>query len=307
MLTRTRRLGFTLVEMLIAIVVLGIVGATLTRVMVNSFRVSQAQVVTADMQSNVRLGGLVLPLELREIGYDSNIYVTPAGTGAITSDLEAIGANSITFRAMRGWSNTCHIQSGLTNIRIRKPTWGQRRPVATDGFLLFVENDFNTRRDDQWVEVTTYTTLDQDVLCGADSAIAINMSGPPEVATGVNLTEANLFVGGPVRYFERMQFGMFVDADGRTYLGARSLSLGETDYRAVAGPLDPAAGLQFTYYDGAGAEVTPGVGDPDLVRSIQVRLQGETGSQVSLMGSSQRETGSMVTVTRVALRNTLNY
>jgi prepilin-type N-terminal cleavage/methylation domain-containing protein len=303
----TRRRGFTLVEMLIAIVVLGIVGATVSRVLINSLRVSQAQVVTADMQSNVRMGGLILPLELREIGYDSNIYLSPAGVGAITSDIEAMTQNSITFRAMRGWSPVCDIRGDMLQYKIRKPTFGQRRPLGTDGFMLFVENLEALRWDDQWVRLLLVASLDQDELCGADSAIAINLSSVPPVGAGNMLVATNVRVGAPVRYYERMQFGMFADDDGRTYLGARSLSLGEARYRAVAGPLDPGGGLRFTYYDAAGAEVDPSGGNPGLVRAIDVRLQGETRDPVSLMGSSTRETRSMVTVTRVALRNTMTY
>lgn len=301
-----RRRGFTLVELLIAMVVFGIVGATVARVLINSLRVSQAQVVTADMQSNVRLGGLILPLELREIGYDSNIFVTP-GVGAITSDIEAMAQSSITFRAMRGWSPVCDIRSDMLQYKIRKPTFGQRRPLGTDGFLLFVENLEALRWDDQWVRLLLVASMDQDELCGADSAIAINLSSVPPVGAGNMLVATNVKVGAPVRYYERMQFGMFVDDDGRTYLGARSLSLGEVRYRAVAGPLDPAAGLRFTYYDASGTEVNPGGGNPGLVRSIDVRLQGETRDRIDLMGSSTRQTGSMVTVTRVALRNTMTY
>jgi prepilin-type N-terminal cleavage/methylation domain-containing protein len=302
-----RRRGFTLVEMLVALAVLGIVGASLTRVLVNTFRVSQAQVMTADMQSNVRLGGLVLPLELREIGYDSNIYIEPAGVGAITSDLLAIAPDAITFRAMRGWSPVCDIASDLLEFKIRKPTFGQRRPLSSDGFLLFVENLPALRWDDQWVPLISFKSLAPNELCGADSAIAIKLTGKPLLGAGKTLEGTHVKVGAPVRYFEVMQFGMFVDADGRTYLGARSLSLNEVAYRAVAGPLDAANGLRFTYYDGNGNEVDPAIGIPGLVRTIDLRLEGETRGPVSMMGSAERGTGSMVTVTRVALRNTMTY
>jgi prepilin-type N-terminal cleavage/methylation domain-containing protein len=309
-MSHASRRGFTLVELLVVLVMLAVVGTALTAVLVNSMRVSQAQLVTADMQSNVRLGGLVLPLELREVGYDSNIYVTPAGMGAITSDLEAIAASAITFRAMRGWGSTCAIGGdaiGVNEIRIRKPVFGQRPPLVSDGFLMFVENDFNTGRDDQWVRLTTLDRVENG-LCGADSAIVIRLTGPPDVGpNGEKLTLANVFVGGPVRYYERMQFGAFVDSDGRSYLGARSLSLGEDGYRAVAGPLDPGGGLRFRYFAGNGAELDPGTGNPALVRSIEVQLRGQTREAVSLAGSARRAMNTMLTVTRVALRNTLTH
>lgn len=294
---RTAR-GVTLVELLITIVILVVVGAALSRVLVQTFRVSGAQVAQAEMQSSVRTGGLVMPLEFREIGYDSNIT-----TNAITSDLESISATEIQFRAMRGQSFTCGTPS-LAAIQIRKPTTGLRRPQLTDGFLLYVENDENTGIDDQWVPLTV-TAID-NTLCGADSAITLSIN-TPEVAPGVNLVLSNIFVGGPVRYYERMRFGRFVDADGLTYLGARSVSTGEAAYRAVIGPLNAASGLQFRYLDRNQALLDPATANPAAVRLIEVQVTGLTRQAVSLPGSADRVTRGMRTVTRVALRNTLKH
>ena len=68
-MNRSRR-GFTLVELLVVMVLVTMLSAVVGRVMINGLRVSRAQMVQAGLQSNVRVGGLVVPLELREIGYD---------------------------------------------------------------------------------------------------------------------------------------------------------------------------------------------------------------------------------------------
>ncbi|MEK6688387.1 MAG: prepilin-type N-terminal cleavage/methylation domain-containing protein, partial [Gemmatimonadota bacterium] len=220
--------GFTLVELLVVMVLVTMLSAVVGRVMINGLRVSQAQMVQAGLQSNVRVGGLVVPLELREIGYDSNIT-----TNAVPSDIEVMGNDHLQFRAMRGFGLTCGTPL-LTELRIRKPAMSYRPPRLNDGFLFFVENDPNTGLDDQWIPLAV-TAIDYNSLCGADSAIALTM-GIPEVAPMVNLALSQVFIGGPIRFFERMRFGAFVDADGQSYLGARSVSLGEGNYRAVAGP-----------------------------------------------------------------------
>jgi prepilin-type N-terminal cleavage/methylation domain-containing protein len=137
---RNRR-GLTLVELLITMVMLAIVAAALGRILLRTFRVSEGQMVQADLQSNVRTGGLVMPLEFREIGYDSNIT-----TKVVTSDIEAMTATELQFRAMRGYSTTCGTPT-LSEIRFRKPVTGLRLPRMTDGFLLYVENDENTGID----------------------------------------------------------------------------------------------------------------------------------------------------------------
>ena len=293
------RRGFTLVELLIVMVLLTIVSAAFGRVMINGLRVSKAQMVQAELQSNVRVGGLVVPLELREIGYDSNIT-----TNAVTSDLEVLAVTEVQFRAMRGFGVTCGTPT-LTEVRIRKPAMSYRLPRMSDGFLYFVENDVNLAADDQWVSLVV-TGINFNSLCGADSAIALTMA-IPQVAPGVNLALSQVFVGGPVRIFERMRFGAFIDADGLTYLGARSVSLGEANYRAVAGPIDPAAGLRFRYFNRAGTMLNAGTANPVDVRVMEVLLQGLTADPISLAGSSQRATNRMTVQARVALRNTLRH
>lgn len=297
----TTRRGFTLVELLIVPLVLVVIATALTRVLVNSMRVSTSQMVQADMQSNVRTAGLVLPLELREVGYDSNIT-----TGAVTSDLELIDAGFVQFRAGRGFSSTCGTPA-LTEWRIRKPAYGMRGPLLADGYMLYVENDPNQGADDQWIPLIV-TAINADGLCGAgpDSAYILTTS-TPETSGGVPLVLTQIFVGGPVRYYERMRFGSFVDADGFTYVGARSVSAAEANYRAVAGPIAPAGGLTFRYFARDGTLLDPAVAAPASARAIEVNIVGQTRTTTTLAGTMPRLTRGMSTSTRVALRNTLRH
>ncbi len=299
MLNLDDRRGFTLIELMITMVIMLIVGAAVGKVLVNSLRVGQGQMLQADMQSNVRTGGLVLPMELREIGYDSNLT-----TNVVTSDIEVVARKEIQIRAMRGIGMTCGVPT-LTAMSIRKPVFGNRRPLLTDGFLLYVENDPNTGADDQWIPLTV-TAVNNTALCGGDSAITLTFS-TPEVSPGVNLALSQVFVGGPIRYYERMRFGLYVEADGKSYLGARSVSLGEANYRAVAGPLHPVEGVIFDYYNRAGVKLNAATADPAEVRVIDLLIWGLTDDAISLSGSSQRATGDMSLRTSIALRNTLSH
>jgi hypothetical protein len=123
----------------------------------------------------------------------------------------------------------------------------------------------------------------------------------------VNLTLASIFVGGPVRYFERIRFGTFVDTDGLTYVGARSVSAGEADFRALVGPLSAANGLQFRYFARNGTALDPATANPAAVRSVQVTIRGLGRQAINLAGSANRQRAGMTTTTIVALRNTLNH
>ena len=296
---RTRR-GFTLIELLLVVVVMGIIGTALTRVILNSFRVSASQLTQADMQANVRVAGLLMPLELREIGYDSNIT-----TGVVTSDIEAIGQTAVRFRAWRGIGMTCGTPT-LNEVRLYKPPMGSRLPRLSDGFLWFVENDPNLGTDDQWLPLDV-TAVDENGLCGADPAIVITMNTPQVSPGGVNLALSNIKVGGPVRYYERMQFGTYVGADGRTWLGARSLSLGELSYQPVAGPLVAFNPVQLMYYNKNGVFMNPAAANPVDVRAIDIQIRGLTDQAITLAGTLPRRSNTMTLQTRVALRNTLSH
>jgi len=295
------RRGLTLIELLISIVVLGILGLATARLMRVLLNTSSAQVAIAANQGGIRTASIALPQEFREIGYD-----TIPLAGLATSDLESIGSRRITFRAMRGFSTTCGTPT-LLEFRVRKPVAGLRPPVGTDGVLLYVENDPNFGLDDQWVALNV-ASIDYNSTCGADSAIAFTLATAPIVdpfsSTAMALSQ--YFVGGPVRWFERMEYGPVVDpVTNLGWVGVRSLSLGETTLSPVIGPLPDTVSYSFEYRSSSGAPVAPGTGNPLLVRTIGLNLTGVTSRSVSLAGSTTRAASRMRVTTSVALRNTL--
>ena len=93
------RRGFTLVEMLVALIVVGLLGQGLYRVLANQQRLAVTQVEQAVLQSNVRVGSLVLANELQELG----------GDATSAADLEAANTTSVTYRAMRSMGFACQV------------------------------------------------------------------------------------------------------------------------------------------------------------------------------------------------------
>jgi prepilin-type N-terminal cleavage/methylation domain-containing protein len=300
-----KRRGFTLLELLVSIVLLGIIGLAMARLMTSMLRVTTAQVQVAGAQGTSRSGVLAIPSEFREIGYD-----TLPGVGN-DGDLISIAANRITFRAMRGMGNTCAVTfvggNTLTELRIRKPIFGMRSPVAQDSFRLFVENDKSLGGDDQWVSLDV-TNIDNTSNCGADEAIRLTIGSAP-VHTGSissNILGTEVWVGGPVRWFERMEYAPFIDGTtGRTYIGARRLNLNNT-LDPMIGPLPDSTGFALTYYDADNVVLDPtNAANRIKVRSIGINLTGTGTAPVSLYGASSRARGNVPVFTRVALRNNL--
>jgi Tfp pilus assembly protein PilE len=294
------RRGITLIEMLIVVVMLGLIGAALGQVFTSVMGSSSAQVRIAATQGEARVGTLLLPQELREIGFDTNTTTMTA-----TTDLISIASDRIEFFASRGLGITCGTPT-LTEFRIRRDIIGQRIPLLTDRFLLFLEFDVNAAFDDQWVPMQV-TGIDLNSTCdGSDPAITFTLAAAPEVAPSIAMALTNHRVGGPLRWFERVEYGTVTDGTtGEVFVGRRSVSLGEAALQPIIGPLTNAAAFSLVYYNAAGTVLNPASANPLAVRSIELRMTTSTNANVSLGGSTRRANSTFPVVTRVSLRNSL--
>ncbi len=286
--------GLTLIELLVAVVLTAVIGLTVVRMLQTMQRSSTGQLQQVDMQSNVRSAALAIPTELREIGYDSLTTFLPAGIDAIESDLEEIQATSVRFRASRGLGIYCEIDPSKTVLQIARPLYAHRDPDPSDTFLIFTEQEKLISGDDQWLPLPV-TAIDRNSNCGGRPAVALTTTNP--ILTSVVL------IGAPVRYFERMEYGLMVTG-GRAWLGVRSISAGDVNLTPVLGPLQNPGGFGLRYFDNNGLEVPAG-GDPRLVRRVELTLNGETEGRVSLAGATQSQPAAWRLVTQVTLRNTL--
>src|SRR5260370_42614846 len=95
-LARGGRRGFTMIELLVALVLLGIVSAAVYRVLVNNQRLYMAQTQRIDLSQNIRAAGSILPAEFRELD-------------ASEGDITAMTPTSITIRAMRWLGFACNV------------------------------------------------------------------------------------------------------------------------------------------------------------------------------------------------------
>ena len=89
--------GFTLVELLVAMVIMLIVTGSIYTLLNTTQRVSRAQAERVDLQSNVRTGAIVVPNELREIN-----NVEGALIGGPQVDILSATPTTLRYRAMRG-------------------------------------------------------------------------------------------------------------------------------------------------------------------------------------------------------------
>ncbi len=307
----TNRHGFTMVELMVALVLVLMVGGVTYGLLVNNQRVSRAQISQVGLQDAVRSGALIVGNELREVGYDeitgasaASPQQVPGLAAANNPDLVAIGPDSIRYRAMRGLGFTCWVDPATGDIVLRNSTLQQQRAiVTTDRAMVYVENDPKTANDDIWLHanITTLQVLQNcpDGKPGTRFRVAFDAA-----PVGTVLNPAHTVVGGPVRIYEVMLLRSYVNG-GQTWLGMRSISAPASVIQPVLGPLSGTAvadsGLALVYRDVNNIETAV----RNDVRSIDVTLKGITDAPVRTKNASYSTVDSLSLSTRVALRNAL--
>ncbi|HSE68382.1 MAG TPA: hypothetical protein VLB12_15440, partial [Gemmatimonadales bacterium] len=282
----------TLVELLIALVMMVLVAGGIYSLLVTTHRVSRKQTEISNLQGNLRGGLNLVQSELQEI-------YTDAAVGE--SDINAMTAASLDYDAMRGIGESCGLTLGGGAIQIRQDGYSGRQPDGTgrDRLLLFQDRDTLVASDDVW--------LDLPITGVAEGVCTVGAADPSWVVTVPSLLADHLidpvsgnalvFAPGPVRTVERMELGLVNDA-GKDWLGIRSSSGGEAALIPVLGPLT-ASGLDFKYFDGGNVETLV----PSAVKTIVVKLRGISAEQVTTgLGSTLGKPEDSVLV-RVQLRN----
>ena len=298
---RTQR-GFTIIELLVAMLLMVIVSGALYRLLTGTQRLSRSQFEHADMQANNRAGALVVPAELREIGYDSTV------TNAVTSDIIAMAPDSVVIRAIRATGLICKLAANTITVDTTR-NYAALRLLAgrsggndKDSLMIFNEADPTVRTDDQWVR----RRLEANPTAGTCLAAApwnshagldLSVQSIPWSSAGAWPSDS-FTVGSALRVFEPVVY-KFYSNGGRTWLGSYSLEPPAGSVQPILGPLASTSG--FAYFDSAGTATTTRT----AVRTIQIRLVAQSDRPISSGPGGDLQIQSDSTVVLVALRNTL--
>lgn len=314
------RAGFTLAEVMIVAVLMGLIGSMLTVVLVRQQRFHRAVAGLTDARARMRDIETIVPTDLRSIS-------------TVAGDLMAFGTNSVQFRAFVGASVLCAYVAGQpTKIELPPKTMvvpsgadadGVINPVGTvltawinppaPGDVAFLYNDSTEagNADDDWTMFAITDTV-QSGAFGPNSCLSSNST--PIIQAGDNATtryrltlgaapnQTKIKVGAPIRFAREVKYEGYQGSDGNWYVGYTRCTLSGTnaagtcntaDREVLAGPIKAistdttVSGLFFVFYkrDGTIATATT-----DTIARVSVGIRTTSESLRSSTGS-ERITG----------------
>jgi type II secretory pathway pseudopilin PulG len=286
------RRGYTIVELLIALVMASVLCFGVLKVFMTTQRFSDVLAQKVDVQQNLRTAMAILPSELRQLD-------------AADGDIKGMAADSITIRAMRQVAVVCTAPAmGVTpltgrTIVVRTPLYSGALFVVGDSFFVWNEGNAASRNDDGWVRGRVTAVANVNCTDGtAGQRLTADLQTPPFAVPQVNIA-TGVPLGAPLRGFETVTYKVRQAADTRWYLHLTTTNgAGTTGPTPIVGPLVGSTGVVFTYFTSAGAATAL----PAQVAQVGVVVRGQSLRQVHLPGPAVGFKAESLS-TRVTLRN----
>lgn len=299
-MTQTRRSGFTLVELLLVLVLLGIVGGALMRMVANQQRFYKGTYDLIELRSQLRQAGAVLTSDLRGLS-------SPGG------DLVTMTDSSMDFRYTMGSSISCTTPANSTIIVPPTTTANGNTltnwltpPVQRDSVYVFDEGDTTTTStDDVWRPYE----IAQDPDPGSGTcAAAYNAQSDGYAIRMTTSISPTILQGAAIRFIRRAHYSLYQSGnDGLWYLGYMCSSCGNATVSPIAGPFKAylptgagmdTSGIRITYFDSTGATTATAAN----VARISIVLRGQTRSALNVSGLKRGVNMDSIRL-NVALRN----
>jgi prepilin-type N-terminal cleavage/methylation domain-containing protein len=285
MTTEPARRGFTLIELMIAIVLTGIILGSVYQTLGNNQRFYRSTSQILDVQQGIRAVAQLLPSELREVD-------------AVAGDILAMGPDSITIKALRNTYFICSTPNAAAGTFVVRNdmVYGYRSvDVTRDRALVFRDGNTQIMSDDTWQDFAI-SSFTPGATCTDGSGAGATMT-----VTGAISKLDSVSVGSPVRTYERVTYRLYVDSAGTGWLGVRNYVNGAWgSVSPIAGPLRSDNGISLSYYDSTGAVTAT----PTSVAQIRLLVRGLSTAPIEVPGrrANLQQYQDSLTV-RVALRN----
>ena len=259
-----KRRGFTLIELVVATAIAGIVGATLVMTLRRQERFYSSATEMIGVRAQLRDAADVLIADIR--GASVARYGFPLMTDTALEMFTTLGT-SVVCSPPTG--RTLFLSNSALLTSFLAP------PDTGDIALMFADST-------RWIEsrISSFATRSA-LTCG----YAVTL--PFQVDSAIHQ-------GSPIRFIRRGRYSIYRSSDGEWYLGYRRCNaMGPSicnTIQPVSGPYvsysrSGAGGLGFRFFDQSGGELTDAALSSQVAR-VDVVLRGETRRAVSLAGDA---------------------
>lgn len=267
--------GYTLVELMIAVTILGIMGTLVAQIMMSQQRFFARLSEQTNVRRELRNTLGTLPTELR-------------GFSTVGGDLTSFDATSLTFRSTIGTSIVCDAPSTtsidvppINAARTSLSNWVTQPGVGDMVWVL--RHDDNGVAGDFWsshsiTAVTTGANLCSSAQTSVFTDAVLDAGKLRYRFTVTPALPSAVTIGSAVRFTRATKYELAAQSSGRWYLQRSEWQAGAwTTPVVLSGPyLPPTAGgtggMALTYWDSLNVAVAPG-GDSRRVARIDVALR----------------------------------
>jgi prepilin-type N-terminal cleavage/methylation domain-containing protein len=298
-----RRAGFTLSEVLIVLMILGIVGTAILRVLVKQQQSYQDTSKQADMQREIRLTSSFLPSDLRSM--------SSAGEDVIQME-----EHTVTFLANIGSAIICE-KTGNTHVavpplsaaNVTTTNW-YTQPQVGDSIFIYDDSVDVGSIDDVWERRSIQSIATSTTACpGLPYTDPVADAGKPRWRFGIggNVPDSS-HLGAVVRIARPMRYRIYQETSGKWYVGLEEYVSGSwSQIEAVGGPFNrfvpgdaSKTGLQFRYFDSLGVRLNSAA-QRTRVSRIDVYLRTDAG--LASVTERRPNTVQDSVMMRIAVRN----
>ena len=287
MLTRRRstaRRGFTLVELLVAMVVAGVVLTLLTLTGLRQQRLLSDLFEDASLAGQLREASALLTTDTRALG-------------AAAGDLRDARDTALEARSTIATGVVCDTAGGSLVLAPATTDAGTYTSYATsilagDTVWLYTARD----AADPWTPRTVVSVAGAAPgQCAAGGPwLAPDVALRARIAIAIDSAPTALAIGRPLRVTRSVRLSLYRSSAGSWNLGERDWNPSTQRFNTIqpiAGPFLSAGamGISFDYLDTARAAMPLPVADPRGTTAIVFTLRGETRDAVRALGAAARQ------------------
>jgi len=300
-LNMNARRGLSLVEIMVALVLLGIVATGIMTVVMRQQQFYRSATEVIDTRSQIRQAAAVVPVDIR-------------GVSSVGGDILNMSDSSLDVRGNIGSGLICsHTLNSVTIPPLnlangRYFTTFLTRPKVSDVLIILDDKDAGNQ-DDDWIPYTIASIDSTTAGCASFTDATADAGKYRYTYTFTTNLSTTIVDGAPLRMARGVKYSIYKSAsDGLWWMGYRECR-GDGSIcdavQPVSGPYKPYvandtinSGVSFVYRDSTGAVTT----NRANVARVELFIHGQTQGAVALGGGKSKPYSDYMKVT-IALRN----